>query len=497
MYRILIVDDEKTIRETLPKVIPWQEHGFMVAGTAQNGVEALDFVKNNPVELILLDVRMPLMDGIAFLKAFREEAQMNTQVIMLSGYSDFSYARDAMRYGVQAYLTKPIDEEELYQVLESVRGKLAVDDRSKTLIKLQRDVEILRTALDGAPLDPTLFEDYFLLTAIMMPYSHNADESASSGVMRSIMAQLLLDHGMGLVWIRGYANLYLIRKSVMAQYEDRQAFASAILHGFMAQKVDCAVLFDLEALLEPAFAPAYKDHLHLMETTLFYDARHDVNYDPGTQTQTEQFQWDYVALKEALNQKEEAHWQQWFANLIKAMRLNRVAYSLLQEISNRLYYTAFDALKLGSEASPLPRTVLREEPYFLRSTMWENRMGEMLSLTHRDLLLKREMQGMGITGDIVTYIRQRYMEPLTIKQVAEKFFLNPVYLGQVFRKSTGLSFKQYLNDIRINAAKELLIETDLKIYEVAQRVGYPESKYFIVKFEESLGISPSEFRKKV
>ena len=107
----MIVDDESAVRENLPKAVPFEAWGFQVVGTASNGLDALDKVAQYKPDLILLDVCMPVIDGLGFLERLREGPYSEIRVIMLSGYSDFQYAQKAMRFGVRAYLTKPVDED--------------------------------------------------------------------------------------------------------------------------------------------------------------------------------------------------------------------------------------------------------------------------------------------------------------------------------------------------------------------------------------------------
>lgn len=118
MYSVLLVDDEKSIREHLTKAIPFEKYGFTIRNTAQNGKEALEKLSATSPDLILLDVRMPVMDGLEFLKLLRQSEYANTQVIVLSGYNEFEYAKEAMKYGVKAYLNKPVDEDEMIPLLE-------------------------------------------------------------------------------------------------------------------------------------------------------------------------------------------------------------------------------------------------------------------------------------------------------------------------------------------------------------------------------------------
>ena len=121
MYSILLIDDEKSIRENLAKAIPFEEHGFWVSSAAQNGKEALEKLPSVCPDLILLDVRMPVMDGLEFVRLLRQSEYANTQVVMLSGYYEFEYAKEAIKYGVKAYLSKPVDIKEILPLLEKIR----------------------------------------------------------------------------------------------------------------------------------------------------------------------------------------------------------------------------------------------------------------------------------------------------------------------------------------------------------------------------------------
>ena len=120
VYRMMVVDDERIVREAIASHIRWEDHGITVVKTAANAVEALEYFQENPVDLILADIKMPVMDGIALLKrvkALREDVDF----IILSGYADFGYAQEALRAGARDYLLKPLDEAALVNVVLSVK----------------------------------------------------------------------------------------------------------------------------------------------------------------------------------------------------------------------------------------------------------------------------------------------------------------------------------------------------------------------------------------
>lgn len=124
MYRILIVDDEAAIRERLPLAFDWEQYGFEVAGTASNGEAARQKMPLLQPDLILLDIRMPVMDGLSFLRWLHDSEYRHTAVILLTGYSEFDYAITAMRYGARGYLTKPLDEDEIADYLLDIASDL-------------------------------------------------------------------------------------------------------------------------------------------------------------------------------------------------------------------------------------------------------------------------------------------------------------------------------------------------------------------------------------
>lgn len=122
-YRVLIVEDETVIRNGLAALIPWEKYGFSIAALAENGYRALEMMENRRFDLVITDVRMPRTDGLEMLRSMREK-NITSEVIILSGYANFDYARKAMEYGVRNYLLKPVDTGELIGCLQAVRSEL-------------------------------------------------------------------------------------------------------------------------------------------------------------------------------------------------------------------------------------------------------------------------------------------------------------------------------------------------------------------------------------
>ena len=148
MYRILLVDDEALIREAVSENVKWEEYGYELAGSCENGREALEFIEKNPVDVVLTDICMPYMDGMELSEKL-SEGYPSIKIIILSGYDDFDYAKKAIKYGVKEYLLKPITAEEMGEALLALKAEM--DKEKKTERKIWAGTVIFRYA---AAFDP-------------------------------------------------------------------------------------------------------------------------------------------------------------------------------------------------------------------------------------------------------------------------------------------------------------------------------------------------------
>lgn len=508
MYTILLVDDEKSIRDLLPKVIPFKEHGFTVAATAVNGQEALAVLPKVQPDLILLDIRMPIMDGLAFLKELRASAYKDTQVVMLSGYSDFTYAKEAMRYGVKAYLNKPIDEEELYPILADVALLLDRQQGDTHRARMMRLNDLLRSALNDIPVPKAPFEGCTLLTLLLFPSSHGASEEHPLNVMKQVIHDFFHDEGTGLCMTRGCVSGYLVTPRMLDLWQGDSRAMIRDLHNALTQKgLDCALLYDTDSFAQ-APDPITKRHFYKHESEMiadvFYSEKRTVFYTEEYEAQQAEmcfYKPEIDQLTQALLNGETQTALKTFAAICEDMYKTRRSLHNLNDLNNRLSIIISDALtaaEANAEAMGsfmLPNWL--ELAYFTTFTSWQSNVKTMLENTCNYTRQQQALRRLGIGGEVLQYVRIHYREPLSLKQVAEMFFMNPSYLGKVFQNAAGISFKQYITALRMQEAKKLLVQTDKRIYEIANAVGYPESKYFIVKFEEQEGVSPSEYRKRL
>lgn len=507
MYTVMIVDDEKAIREGLALTTDFENYGFRVCATAKNGLDALEKTEDCHPDVVLLDVCMPVLDGIGYMEKVWEKREKEGGeppcVVMLSGYSDFEYARAALRYGVKAYLTKPLEEEELGCVLEKLKEELDFRARkldSERQAKLTAGVQRMYHEGDGGR---EAYHGCFLLHCVVL----HAD--SQNEIYRRVRSQIegRLPGGVS-AWIRSRGSIfsYLVSQEVLASYQySVTLLGRSILHGLKLDGIEAAALFD-ETIFERAestFRNDYDTHLYRMLTEIFWGGQRLVQ-EKELPVEERTVGWEkeekcLAELKKALQEMDGEQVREKFEALITGAEEKRLNMILIQNLNYRIFYMLTDLVQGAEEMDrlPLQPQEWRDSPFFACSPRWKEALWEQVRLSWIWLEENQKRKQSGVEEQVVAYMQRHFREPLLLKDVAERFFVSPAYLGRCIQKSTGISFKQYLNDMRMEEAMRLLEETDKLVYEIAGELGFSESKYFVSKFTEKVGKTPLEYRKSV
>lgn len=375
MLKVIIVDDEPYIVQGLSMIIDWNTAGYEIIGTANDGEEALELIKSMDPDLVITDIKMPIMTGLELLEKVRVEKISDANFVILSGYNDFEYAKTAIRFGSIDYLVKPIDKEELLGVLERVRN---------TTVRVERQEEANST---------TGTDSYVKEFLSSLEKSGNSPDEISSSTE--------------------------IKKDLMDE----------LLHAIETNQKD-----KIEEFSEEFFAYTTHSEEHLVRLAINYVIFGLLHLA--------------VAIDSDINQKE--------------------------ILTNILSSTLDSDAHTETDSSNITSAFLEFGEYLVQ--LRGNQSQNSLSLVEED-------------------IRTRYMENLTLKELGKKYFINSAYLGQIFKKQYGESFKDYLNKIRMIKAEELLLNSDLKIHDIAEQVGYGDVDYFINRFILYAGCTPAKFRK--
>lgn len=513
MNTILIADDEGIIRQGLKYIIEWEELDFQIIGEASNGEEALQFIlKENP-DVVMLDIRMPKRNGLDVVKEAREYGYTG-RVIILSGYSDFKYAQTAIRYGVEYYLTKPIDEEELLHTIQDIKKHLLTESKQKETMEQYRYkarmsflYDILTGTWEGSlpgaeELDLNV-EEYQVV--IYEKYSHNA---TSMPYPFSELLKVTNKDNISYESIRLDNNEVLLLKGsyILKKFQeflshyDREQKPQAnspldslfITYGRVVHSLEDIHISYHEALrlLQRRFFCEHRQH------TFGWHQLPDIN-SRNIYELTPKLLHDYCER---------------LVGYIQTAKRNQLA-ETLGELEKNLYYAREDIPKIRLFLTDLYLSIKEkiahlyhnskipfpgngviiqqiEEKYYLYEII--------LFFTEQFEMIMRSIgspSSSGVMDDVIHYIEHNYMDNIKLETIAPLFGYNSSYLGKIFTKKVGIGFNVFVDQVRIEHSKQLLTETDLKVYEISEKVGYRNVDYFHTKFKKYVNQSPAEYRK--
>ncbi|OMD61233.1 hypothetical protein BSK62_24655 [Paenibacillus odorifer] len=516
MIKVLIVDDEPKLREGLRALIPWEELGYTVVATAANGLQAQEKYHIFYPELIVVDIRMPGMDGLELIGELREEGS-TSHVLILSGHADFEYAKRAISYRIDGYLLKPVDEEELINYLEELRVTIAQEDRFSRWNEEEpaRNREsLLRTLLQ-----PSTAEE-----GENDPAKQAAALGLKSDHVEVILLELLAPAG-------GSEEGERAVKAAVEQYfgssEERMFFTMPPYIGFLLQ--------------EPL--PGKQEQERLMEELASLICREGYNFSAATGGPVagpEEAAQSFQVARELLRRAFFFRKGILISADLSGMLFPGVAEAYTEEgqdAESRLMLavetgsrTAIEPLvdticaellAAGSEEQQIKDTFVRIlstvlarlEPVYpeIRSNAAKHSppIGELYHSHYLADLQEQAVNFMAEIADqmssgskgneikkITELINRRYNENLKLETLSELFNYNSAYLGKMFKNTTGEYFNTYVDKVRIEKAKQFLAQ-GMKVYEVAEKVGYMNPDYFNAKFRKYVGLSPSSFRKNI
>lgn len=463
MYQVLIADDEPWITYGLVHLIPWEDFGYTVCGTAQNGLEALEMCRNMRPDLLISDIRMPGMDGIALLDSLRKES-LDLHVVFVSGYSEFEYAQSAVRLGAYDYLLKPVEAKDLIDLLNRLTLSLRKSDQQSyqesyfALLDGESEVTVGQWAGGG---------EYSCVF-----FTFDCDNCSQSDLLR--LDALAHISGHRLIFLRTgrekYSALLILSKDDPKELEPLIDFfegrhCGASMRGNAASKLydlyrqsdiaHCtAVIGDAQKIITYRKAGKESAAALLKELRGYLDAGHP------------------ELCKKPIDELEQL--------CAQGMPLDQVrrAHQELLSVLQQAGYSGAEALRLGD----------------YRQILSEYASIPALFAPCRALLAPESTQAEPSAEEIISYVDKNFSKNLRIADIAEQFHFSQNYFSTFFRKKTGQTYVKYITEKRMALAKELLERTELTIQEVADRTGYGDYYQFNRVFKREVGVTPSGYR---
>lgn len=513
MFKVFIVDDEPYIRNGLKKIINWEKLGFELSGQAENGVQAFKKISKCRPNLIVTDIKMPAMNGLELIKKVNEELGNEFKFIVLSGYDEFEYAKEAMKYGVKNYLLKPIEEEELKDIVKEIYHELYEAEKEKRA-KLEAADTLsdvcLRTVLKASA-DRESMENVkkFLNTGnkgyfryIMM----QTDNSMfSSTTLREYLAEILGQRYRHNIFKEDYnisEGVYygiVMTEKLLKEYNNDIRYFTKMLFTELLKELKDVYIFagkavnELLLLKESYNSALFTHHMQIHKkrgNIIFYD---DVKNVPiGISSSDVTILDDLV---DAIDNRDENQME----NIIGRC-FGREDPVNLELMSIKLNYLLFHIIKIVSRMNGETAEILNFSAKLLRNSLIptaekKKNINDFCKNCAEYINALRENQFHGILYEVKKYIHENFDKSISIKNVAKQFYVNPAYLGQIFKKRYNITFHDYIHCYRIEKSKQLLKYSNLKIYEISEKVGYKSPDIFIKKFVKSMGITPLKYRK--
>lgn len=525
MLKVLLVDDEPYILQGLSVLIDWKAQGCEIVKTASNGKEAYSYLKENTVDLIIADIQMPEMTGLELLERIRNEKISDAHFVILSGYSNFDYAKQAIRSGCMDYLLKPVSKEELQGILQKV-----VHDSEHSRIDEQKQKRMERAYLEQnlisllvGKYDDTILEyvNEHLITGEGVRYVEIAYAESMEDDLRDDACQRKM-----------YWELYqacaswLEREASHAIFDvgqdEKNYDAGFIFFDYMAKQrcmsegeYFCSLHQFLEGRLKqkvclligkkvPGINGVSKSYgtarilksleaFHVKKNLYYYEE--EVQVGQGGVVLCKQNLEELLARIEENNPEKIGESVDCLFDELKGLGATSDVVNL------NVNYLLFQLIHLASERDDEvnQEEILRfvSENSFEEGVMrGSSRHLKHFACEYAEYLnqLKKNVSH-GVLDAIEKEIRENYAENLRLRDLGKKYFINSSYLGQLFRKKYGQSFSDYLTECRMSEATKLLLKTSKKVNQIAEEVGYKDSDYFIRKFIELKGCTPSKFRK--
>ncbi|MGG1637579.1 response regulator transcription factor [Paenibacillus sp. NRS-1760] len=470
-YKVLLVDDEAWVAESLKASVNWHANGFEVVGMAHNGTEALTMFEAILPDIVFTDIRMPGMNGLELIKKARELPH-KAQFIVVSGYAEFAYAQKALTYGALAYCLKPFDEQDIISILSKFKkNNEAQHETAENPLQLflEEPNETNRNRLTHK------LEQYGLIDGfndgvglIVCSTIGNESVQASENYLQ--------------VKIGRSKSLYLVAWAQLEKTinEISKGMPDRIRGIGVSEKIT-----EIEKLKESVeIANSLADHYFIAGKAAIFRKKNPLRkpFNEMLKRIDDAIRIGDIAAANVAFDQVLVLFREGSLTMSHALQLYNIVLSFMYqfgiELSDKMLYS--NELLLASFGS-LSEMIhcLRQyvSRYILEAT--ENVSQEISNETFRAIL---------------NYVNQNYIQDISIQSLSIKFYTNPSYISQLFKKEVGETFTAYIAKLRITYACKLLGNTNLMVGEIAEKAGYQDYFYFTKIFKKVVGTTPSRFR---
>lgn len=541
MYKLILVEDEEDVREGIVQEIDWERYGFEVADTAENGKEAMELIERWVPDVVVTDIKMPFMDGLQLSEWIREWYP-TTKVIILTGFDEFEYAQKAIRLQIDEYVLKPFSAQELIDVLVKIKEQIDEETESKkNILTLQEHYrqslpvlrEVFLSSLVTRKLPLRQIEEKcqnyqielagsaYIVSVISLD-KPGEEEPGTGPLAESLrfskdmelkafaalnVAEEIADkHKLGLVFLhsgqlaaitidRGEAYESAMKKTLTVMEEIRQS-----IEKYLKFPVTIGIGTVCRDVTDLSYS--YKDAELALDYRLILGGNRLISIDDVETRFVEKLRFDELkehalirCLKVGTTQEMQETVDSLFEGIVDLQVSVKDYQIYLMEILTTILKAAKDARAnldsiFGADFMPLAE--LHRFTELQEAKSW---VVGLCTRLMQGIASDRQYTYKSLVDQAKEYTLSHFHESdISINKVCGHLHISAGYFSSIFKKEAKMTFGAYLMHIRMEAAKELLRTTDLKTFEIAERVGYTEPNYFSFSFRKYVGVSPKEYR---
>ncbi len=501
MISIMLVDDEVLALEYMKNTMDWEKHGYQIIGCATSGKKALDLYEKTLPQIVISDIQMPGMDGLELSRRLKEK-NPDVVIILLTAYKDFEYAQKGIQYGVSNYLVKhELCEETLFEELEKIRERLEREQKREKIYQKYFMNQLIYhhdavKEYEKSGLGNRLF---LMLIHKRNPviYGEIAEEEWNVNE-KEALAQILEKQMENKIFY--VADVQITSNNWIVLYQIENTPSTSTVNHVIEQK-SAQVAQKLSELPECRFNVIYsyeitKEEISVTFRWMSQQVRHAIFWNlnrvyPIQKIPHEEKKiWtDQIKeLKRKIYEPEERP-EKFVKELIDQVYQDNQAeaWKSLMGLLNDLIEELENEEGISVRGEEKKRYTMEELTQY-----YENCVESL----HSQISMGEESNYSRIVLEIMRYIRKNYRKEISLDLLGEKFQMNGVYLGQIFKKEVGVTFLKYLTNVRIEEAKRFLREKNSTVSETAHLVGYQTSQYFSQIFAKNVGMKPQEYKNK-
>lgn len=528
-YKVILVDDEAEVIDMIEKKIHWNDLGFEVAGSATNGVKALELVEKLQPDVVLTDIKMPYMDGLELSRRLNREYP-NIYIMLCTGFDEFEYAKEAVHLEIKEYMLKPVNATELSESLTNLKHTLDREREEKLNVKKLNDYfqEVLPKlqsnffiSLIEGRVEKQEYERFLQAYQVDMKgplfgcvIFHTSENHVPEGMNPLLLSmsvereikQRLMDQWNCLEFIYMGNTLLILEldaEDQITQITDACDRFCRWAYRIMGAVVTAGIGTVCDSLYEISLS--YERAREAVSYRVLYGTKRAINIGEivpkeqikPVQSEESRMQTLFRAIRigDSTEIERAAHgeMEKLHKNTETMSQYNLATMEIVSGFFKFCTDNSLDFNKISGNMQNIYEKVSQMDESSL--TAWIVQMSETIS---EKLKCARNSSARRLIVEAQNIVKERYMEAdISLDEICTVLGVSNSYFSSLFKKEAGKSFISYLTDYRMDIAAEMILNTDEKSYTIAEKVGYLDANYFSYVFKKKFGVSPSKYRASV